>query len=89
MKEERVMRKYKGYYIDGVIFTTEKEIDDFHRNSAVESYRKAVEIFVKHPTMESSVYCDEKAENLMKYFGYTCNEVEAIEIDVYKTMAAG
>ena len=83
------MRKYKGYYIDGVVFKTEKEIDDFHRKNAVESFRKSVEYFAKHPTMEASIYSGERAENLVKNYGYTYNEVEAIEIDVYETMAAG
>lgn len=33
------MKKYKGYYIDGVVFKTEAEIDAYHKNSIIEKIR--------------------------------------------------
>ena len=34
-----------------------------------------------HPTMEYSIYADEKAENLVNNFGYTWEEVEELDIE--------
>ena len=81
------MKQYKGYYIDKVIFNNEQEIDDFIKSEAVRAYKVAVKLFVQHSTIESSIYCDEKAERLVKQFGFTHSEVEAIEIEVMQSIA--
>ena len=57
------MKNYKGYYIDKVIFNSEKEIDDFLKNKAVNAYRQAVELFAIHSTMENSIYCGERTSS--------------------------
>lgn len=81
------MKNYKGYYIDKVIFNNEQEIDEFIKAQAVKAYKTAVQIFVSHSTIEASIYCDEKAERLIKDFGFTPTEVEEIEIEVMQSIA--
>lgn len=81
------MKKYKGYYIDKVVFNSEKEIDIFLEKQAVTAYRNAVEYFANHPTMEASIYCDDKARNLVNNFGYSYKQVEDIEIETLKSIA--
>lgn len=78
------MRKHRGYYIDGVTFNSESEIDEFVKNQAINAYKTACRIFQSHGTMEASIYCDERAEYLVKNFGFTWAEVEALEIEAYK-----
>ena len=29
------MKKYKGYYIDGVVFKSKKDIDEFYKNNII------------------------------------------------------
>lgn len=79
------MKQYKGYYIDNVIFNSTEEIDNFLKEQALNAYRVACELFARESTMETSIYCDEQAERLVKYFGYSWEELEAIEIEVYAT----
>ena len=42
------MRKYKGYYIDKVIFSNEDEIDEFIKSEAIRAYKQSVELFVNN-----------------------------------------
>lgn len=81
------MTKYRGYYIDHVVFGSKKDIDEFVKKQAVDSYKMAVEMFVKEPSMERSSFCSDKALNLVKFHGFTWNEVEQMEIDVIKNAA--
>lgn len=76
------MKQYKGYYIDGFNFKNEKEIDEFLKLQAIKAYRNSVTIFMMHPIMEASVYCDEKAEILVNQFGFTWEQVEELEIQI-------
>lgn len=80
------MRQYKGYYIDGVIFHNEQEIDKAIERQAVDAYKLAVELFAVKSTMANSIYADERAERLVNQFGYTWEQVEEIEIEVYKSL---
>jgi hypothetical protein len=79
------MKKYKGYYIDKVIFNTEADIDNFIKEQAINAYRVAVEMFARHCDIEHSTYCTECAERLVKYHGMTWEEVEMLEIQFMKT----
>lgn len=81
------MKNYKGYYIDKVIFNSTADIDQFLKDQAVEAYKIAVEYFSTHPTMEASIYCDSKAEVLVNQFGYTWEQVEALEIATLEATA--
>lgn len=81
------MKQYKGYYIDKVIFNSSADIDEFLKNQAIKAYKTAVEYFSTHPTMEASIYCDSKAEELVNQFGYTWEQVEALEIATLEAIA--
>jgi hypothetical protein len=74
------MKQYRGYYIDHVVFNSKEDIDNFLEKQAVEAHNKACKYFADHPSMEASNYCMEKAEYLVKQFGYTWEQVEALEI---------
>ena len=80
------MKNYKGYYIDKVIFNNEKEIDEFIRNQAIDSYKNSVKLFAERPTLENSSYCDDKAERLVNQFDFTWEQVEQIEIEVLESL---
>ena len=81
------MKKYKGYYIDGVIFHNEKEIDLFRESLALSAYKRAVELFAIDScrSMELSMLIDEKAEYLINHFDYTWEQLEDIEIEILST----
>ena len=79
------MKQYKGYYIDKAIFHNEEEIDTFLEKQAVDAYKSACELFLNRSTLANSLLCNEKAERLVNQFGYTWEQVEAIELEVYKT----
>lgn len=81
------MTKYRGYYIDHVVFNTKADIDAFCKDNAVKAYKQAVEMFAKHPDMEHSIYCTEKARVLMNEFDFSGTEVEAIECEVFASVA--
>ena len=81
------MRQYKGYYIDKVIFNNEDEIDEFIKSEAFRAYKQSVELFVNQPTIENSIYCDDKAEILINQFGFTWEQIEELEIQVMKSVA--
>lgn len=75
------MKQYKGLYIDGTIFTSKEEIDNFLKEQAIRSYKIAVQAFCDHRDIEHSLYADEQAERLNKQFGMDWDEIEAIEIE--------
>lgn len=81
------MKAYKGYYIDGVVFNSKQDIDNFLKDRAIEDYKIAVEMFVNHTDMAHSVYASEKAELLVKNHGFTWEQVEDIEISVMQSIA--
>ena len=77
--------KYKGYYIDKVTFNSKAEIDAFIKDQAVETFKKAIRMFIKHPDMAHSNYAMDKARALNKLHGFTWEEREKIEESVYET----
>lgn len=80
-------KRYRGYYIDGVIFNSKADIDKFIEQKAVESFVTACEIFNRLVTAEASIICHQRAENLVKNFGYTWDAIEAIENKVAESVA--
>ena len=78
------MTQYKGLYIDHIFFNTKADIDSYLKTKAVEAYKMAVRYFANHPSMEASIYADEKATNLVTAHGFSWGEVEEIEISVLK-----
>ena len=81
------MKQYRGYFVDHVIFNSTEDIDNFIKSEAVAAYKKAVRYFADHCNMAASTYADEKAENLVNNFGFTWEEVEAIEIETLESIA--
>lgn len=81
------MRNYKGYYIDGFTFKNEQEIDAFIEKQAVDAYKKDVKIFAMNLNMESSIIASDSARRLVENFGYTWEQVEEIENEVYESIA--
>lgn len=75
------MKNYRGYYIGNIIFHSEKEIDSFLKNQAIDSYRRAMARFYEEPSMELSVYCSKIADQLATDHGMSWGEIEAIELD--------
>lgn len=82
------MKKYRGYYIDGIVFSSEKEIDAFLKAEAIKSFRRAVQNFVRRPSMEASLYTAEKAEYLNNLHGMDWDEIEQIELDTMRACKA-
>lgn len=81
------MRNYKGYYIGTGCFSSKEEIDTFLKNKVVEAYRVAVRLFNSNLTMEASNYCMDRAEALVKQFGFTYEQVEQLEIETLEAIA--
>lgn len=81
------MKQYKGLYIDNVYFNNTADIDQFLKEKAVQSYKTAVELFAHRKSMEYAIYVDECAERLVNQFGYTWEQVEAIEASAYQVGA--
>ena len=77
------MKQYKGYYIDHVYFHSKAEIDAHIKQEAVEEYQRRIRYFADHSTMEASIFCTEQADRLHNIFGFSYEEIEAIEIAAY------
>ena len=74
------MKKYRGQFIDGLVFKSEAEIDRFILDRSVREYRSACRMFNNHPDMEHSVYMDEIGD-LLHNLGMSWDEIEQIELD--------
>ena len=81
------MEQYKGYYIDNIYFNSKEEIDEFIKSQAIDSYCKSVKYFASHPSMEASTVASDKAQRLVDSFGFSWEEVEALEIKTLETAA--
>ena len=81
------MKKYRGYYIDKVMFSCEADIDQFLKEQAIEAYKIAVELFAKRHSIESSEYACQKADILHSEFNLGWDEIEQIEINTLEAMA--
>lgn len=76
------MKQYKGYYIDGVTFSSKADIDEHIKAATIQSYKVACEMFSRHSDMEHSIYASEIADRLHA-LGLTWDEIEQIEIEAY------
>ena len=77
------MEQYKVYYIDNIYFNRKDEIDDHIKQKAVEEYQRRIRYFADHSTMEASIFCSDQADLLHNNFGFSYEEIEAIEIAAY------
>lgn len=78
------MKQYKGYYIDRIYFNDKSEINDFIKKQAVDRFIMLNKMFSKHPNMELSIMCSEQADRLHNLFGFSYEELEELEISVYR-----
>lgn len=60
----------------GIEFKSRKEAEAYFRELAIAAFRTAVKLFENHGTMEASVYLDQKAEVLVKQYGFTWEQIE-------------
>lgn len=79
------MKKYKGYYIDKVVFHNETEIDEFVKQQEIREYKIRCQVFAINKNMEASIYASEQAEKLNREYGISWEELEQMEIEVYQT----
>ena len=77
------MTQYKGYYIGHIYFHSKAEIDAHIKQKVVEEYQRRIRYFVDHSTMEASIFCSEQADLLHNNFGFSYEQIEAIEIEAY------
>ena len=77
------MTQYKGYYIDHIYFHSKSDIDSNIKKKAVEEYQRRIRYFADHSTMEASIFCSDHADVLHNNFGFSYEEIEAIEIAAY------
>lgn len=82
------MKRYRGYYIDGVVFKSMSEIDTFVKNSIIDKVKQFMGMFIsEHYTAEQKkVISDEitiREQRLQTEFGMTATEIEAIEESCY------
>ena len=82
------MTKYRGYYIDGVVFKSMSEIDTFVKNSIIDKVKQFMGMFLSdHYTAEQKrAISDEitiREQRLQKEFGLTGAEIEEIEESCY------
>lgn len=77
------MKQYKGYYLDNVIFNSEREIEAFIKKNMIEQYKMLCEMFAKDSCMELIEMIHPYEEKLHKEFGLSYEEIEQIEIEAY------
>jgi hypothetical protein len=79
------MTQYKGYYIDHIVFNSKTDIDNFIKEQAIDRYKMMCRMFAQDDAgMELSILMSEQADRLHNQFGMDYNEIEAIEIEVFK-----
>lgn len=79
------MKQYKGYYIDHIYFHSEADIDNFLKEQAIDRYKMMCRMFAQEDaSMAMSIMMSEQADRLHNNFGMDYNEIEAIEIEVFK-----
>lgn len=76
---------YKGYYIDGVTFKSEKEIDEFRKENAIERYGFLIKDFVRKSDNVINKIIVEHEERLHNVFGLSYKEIEELEIKFMQT----
>lgn len=81
------MKKNRGYYIDGVIFKSEADIDISIREQAANRYRTLTKVFVNNMNLEATMICGDYARYMHDTCGFSWSEIEAIEIEALEAIA--
>lgn len=82
------MTRYKGYYIDHVVFNSKAEIDAFIKEQAINGYKTACRLFYEKASMEAAAYMASREKQLHDVYGLTWEQIEDIENSVYAEYAA-
>ena len=82
------MKRYRGYYIDGVVFKSMSEIDTFVKNSIIDKVKQFMGMFPSdsYTAEQKKAVSDEitiREQRLQTEFGMTATEIEAIEESCY------
>lgn len=80
-------RQYRGYYIDNVVFSSKKDIDEFIKKQAVDRFAMLNKYFAEKPSMEASIACSEQARYLHDEFGFSWEQIEQLEIETLKQIS--
>lgn len=79
------MKQHKGYYIDHIYFNSEAEIDSFIKEQEINRYKMMCRMFAEQDAgMALSIMMSEQAVKLHNVFGMDYDEIEQIEIEVFK-----
>lgn len=79
------MTQYKCYFIDHIIFNSKTDIDTFIKEQAIDRYKMMCRMFAEHDAgMELSILMSEQADYMHNVCGMDYNEIEEIEIEVFK-----
>lgn len=79
------MTQYKGYYIDNIIFNSKADIDNHIKEQAIDRYKMMCRMFAEHDAgMELSILMSEQADYMHNVCGMDYNEIEEIEIEVFR-----
>lgn len=74
------MTNYKGYYIDGVIYSNKQDVDNQILKNRLNQLKLAVREFERFPCYETAGYLSDKQEQLVKLHGYEWEEVENLTL---------
>ena len=77
-------QSYKGKYIGPGCYSSRAEIDAAIEREAVENVQMLAELFIIHKNYATAAALADAQQRLVNHFGYTWEEAEAIEIEVFK-----
>lgn len=77
-------QSYKGKYIGPGCYSSRAEVDEALKREAVENVQMLAELFIIHKNYATAAALADAQQRLVNYFGYTWQEAEAIEIEVFK-----
>lgn len=77
------MTKYRGYYIDGVVFKNKKDIDEFVKNAIIEKIKQFTEMLFSgrydaSQMIELTAKISMRERRLHDEFGMSYEEIEMI-----------
>lgn len=79
------MIKYRGYYIDHVVFNSKKDIDEHCKNELIAGIKKYIEMmfssrYSASEKMTLSQWVSDREKQLHDEFGMSWEEIEELEI---------
>ena len=77
-------QSYKGQYIGPGCYSSRAEVDEALKREAVENVQMLAELFIIHKNYATAAALADAQQRLVDNFGYTWEEAEAIEIEVFK-----